>query len=91
MPIGAKCQTTPNAEGREMPESAPTTEDNCTPFALCVIGALSGISRNLAFRALRHLAPFGISRCYCPAPFGFCAVRVLRRSGSAPFGFCAVS
>jgi hypothetical protein len=36
------------------------------------------------------MALFGISRWYCPAPFGLCAVTVLRRSGFAPFGLCAV-
>jgi hypothetical protein len=50
------------------------------PFRL---GAPFGISRSLAFGDLRHLAPFGISRRYCPAPFGLCAVRVLRPSASS--------
>jgi hypothetical protein len=45
--------------------------------------------------ALRDSAPSGIPRCSGfravrdSAPFGSCAVQVLRRSGPAPFGSCA--
>jgi hypothetical protein len=74
MPKGAKCHTARNAEER--------ANDGATaPFVLCVVGALSGISRPSAFRAVRHLALFGIRRWYCRALFG-----IRRWYCPAPFG-----
>jgi len=66
MPDGARCQTARNPEKREIPKSAKSqTAPNGGAVPLFVALrdlALSGISRCLGFRAVRHLAPFGIPR-----------------------------
>jgi hypothetical protein len=75
MPYVARCQTTRNAHGR-------ANDGDQLRRLPSVVGALSGISRTSAFRAVRHLAMFGISRWYYSAPFGLCALWALRRSAT---------
>jgi hypothetical protein len=45
------------------------------PFGICAFGN----SRRLAFRAVWHFAPFGISRRWHFAPLAFRAVGISRR------------
>jgi hypothetical protein len=60
MPDGARCQTARNAKGRAN-DGKQLRHHEPAPSALCVVGALSGISRPSAFGVVRHFALFGIS------------------------------
>jgi hypothetical protein len=61
-----------------MPKSAPTAGNTGSPSRRF---ALPSLARPLAFRAVWHLALFGIRAVWHLAPFG-----IPRRSALAPFG-----
>jgi len=66
MPNGAESQTARNPKRRQMPKSAKSqTAPNggAVPIFVALRDlALSGISRRLGFRAVRHLAPLPLCR-----------------------------
>src|SRR5215204_575111 len=75
MPNGARCRTARDAELRQMPKGA-----RCQKARMrrSVVAAPSGVLRFLAFRAVRHPAPFGIPRPLALRPL------VLRRLAVRP-------
>ena len=85
MPNGAKCRRARDAReranGAKANDAMGKRRTLMVVQLLSVVGAPFGISRRLASGDVWHLATFGISRCYCPTPFGSCAVRALRRPG----------